>query len=125
MTFLRLIFRGGDAMKGVTDFIKANGWEMSTNTGELYCEESDPKVIRDLPWRRYKNKQFPAWTQAGILYVLSNPGWHNDCGGIAYNPNSNRFSSNIECFKPIGGHWYVWWTTDSPNPNAHLPAIYE
>jgi hypothetical protein len=116
---------GKDIMKGVSEFIATNGWAMSTNTGELYFNDHEAKLIHNLPWRKFKNKQFPAWTQSGILYVISNPGWHDDYGGVAYNPNTNKFSTDIECFKQIGSHWYVWWTTDTPNPNdKDKPTIY-
>ncbi|HWD92468.1 MAG TPA: hypothetical protein VG938_08965 [Verrucomicrobiae bacterium] len=103
--------QGTNAMTGVSAFIATNGWTMSTNVENLWrWEDIQPHYIHGLPWTKLKNQEFQALTYEGILYVLSNEGWHHDYGGVAYNPRTNRFPSIEEGFgfKPIGGHWYVW-----------------
>jgi hypothetical protein len=55
------------------------------------------------------NRQYQALTRDGILYVLTEEGWHHEYGGVAYNPHTNRFPWTVRCFKPVGAHWYVWW----------------
>ena len=116
--------RGTNALVGVSVFIATYGWNMSTNVQDLWrWEDLQPYYIHDLPWTRYKNQQFQALTYDGILYVLSNPGWHHDYGGVAYNPKTNHFPEYLEGFKPIGGHWYVWCITEFEG--HHLPKIYE
>jgi hypothetical protein len=112
------------AMTSVSEFIAANGWNMSTNENDLWrWEDLNPHYIQNLPWRRYKNQQFQALTYNGILYVLSNPGWHHDYAGVAYNPATNEFPDNLDGFKPIGGHWYVWCNLEF-HPSG-LPKKYE
>ena len=93
-------------MAAVEAFIATNGWNMQTNGSPFW--EGRSKMIRGLPWRSMSRQEFVAVTEGGILYVLSNPGSHHDCAGVAYNPLTNRFAPTIRGFKPIGGHWYVW-----------------
>lgn len=112
------------AMASVSKFIAANGWNMSTNEDDLWrWEDLNTHYIGNLPWRRYKNEQFPALTYNGILYVLSNPGWHHDYAGVAYNPTTNEFPFELDGFKPIGSHWYVWCILEF-HPSG-LPKKYE
>ena len=113
-------------MAGVSAFIATNGWNMSTNVEDLWhWEDLQLHYIHELPWTRYKNQQFPALTHDGILYVLSNPGWHHDYGGVAYNPQTNRFPAFEGFgFKPIGGHWYVWCILELSG-GSNLPQIYK
>ena len=113
-------------MAGVSAFITTYGWNSSTNDEDLYrWEDLQPHYIHDLPWTRYENQQFPALTHGEILYVLSNPGWHHDYGGVAYNPQTNHFPAwEGFGFKPIGGHWYVWCIPELSG-GMNLPKIYE
>jgi hypothetical protein len=112
------------AMTSVSEFIAAHGWYMSTNQDDLWrWEDLNTPSISNLPWRRYKNQQFPALTYNGILYVLSDPGWHHDYAGVAYNPTTNEFPAELDGFKPIGGHWYVWCILEF-HP-SDLPKKYE
>jgi hypothetical protein len=112
-------------MASVLSFIAVYGWNSSTNGQDLSSwEDLKPHFIQDIPWTQYKNQQFQALTFAGILYVLSNPGWHHDYGGVAFNPMTNQFPVFIDGFKPIGGHWYVWCNLELSGGN-HLPKIYE
>jgi hypothetical protein len=118
--------RGTNAMVAVSGFIATYGWNSTTNVEDLWhWEDLQPHYVHDLPWTRYKNQQFPALTHDGILYVLSNPGWHHDYGGVAYNPQINRFPVFEGFgFKPIGGHWYVWCIPELSG-GMNLPQIYE
>jgi hypothetical protein len=117
--------RGTNAVAGVSAFIASYGWNSSTNDEDLdRWEDLKPHYIHDLPWSKLRDQQFQALTHDGILYVLSNPGWHHDYGGVAYNPTTNRFPEvMLNGFKPIGGHWYVWCSLEF-NPQG-LPKIYE
>lgn len=116
--------QGTNAVAGVSAFISKYGWNMSTNDADLWSWEAlPPRNIGGLPWSKYKGKKFPALTRDGILYVLSNPGWHHDYGGVAYNPSTNRFPDFLEGFEPIGNHWYVWCITEFQGYN--LPKKYE
>ena len=118
--------RDTNAMADVSAFVALNGWNMSTNVEDLWhWEDLPPHYIRGLPWTKFKNQQFPALTHDGILYVLSNPGWHHDYAGIAYNPQTNRFPTlDGFGFKAIGGHWYVWCMPELFG-GMNLPQIYE
>jgi hypothetical protein len=118
--------QGTNATAGVSAFIVTNGWNLSTNAEDLWhWEDLQPHYIHGLPWSKYKNQKFPALTYGGILYVLSNPGWHGDYAGVAYNPQTNRFPTlDGFGFKPIGGHWYVWCLPELPG-GMYLPQIYE
>lgn len=115
---------GTGAMAGVSEFIAEHGWNMSTNVDDLWqWEDLKPNYIRNLPWTRYKNQQIQALTYNGILYVLSDPGWHHDYAGVAYDPTTNEFPAIMDGFKPIGGHWYVWCILEF-HP-TDLPKKYE
>jgi len=102
---------GADALATVRAFVATNGWNMQT--GALLftygVEKSQP--LRGLPWKAVKDREFTALTHNGILYVMLS-GFHHDCNGVAYNPNTNRFPASISGFKPIGAHWYVWKQTE-------------
>lgn len=115
-----------NAMAGVSTFISTYGWNSSTNDDDLdRWEDLQPRFIQDLPWSKYRHQQIQALTHDGILYVLSNPGWHHDYGGIAYNPQTNHFPDwEGFGFKPIGGHWYVWCCPELSG-GMNLPKIYE
>jgi len=119
--------QGTNAMAGVSAFIAAYGSNSSTNDEDLgRWGDGNFKMhfVYDLPWSKLRNRSFPALTHDGIFYVLSNPGWHGDYGGVAYNPTTNRFPElMLNGFKPIGGHWYVWCSLEF-NPQGLL-KIYE
>jgi hypothetical protein len=100
---------GTNAMAAVEAFVATNGWNMQSNGPPFEVTGRPWKLISGLPWKSLRNREFRAVTQKGILYVLSNPGWHHDSAGVAYNPQTNRFGPTIRGFKPIGGHWYVWF----------------
>jgi len=102
-----------NAMVSVEEFIVTNGWDMQSNGPPFELGRRYWKEIRGLPWKDMRDEQYPAVTQNGILYVLSNPGWHHDSGGLAYNPRTNRFAPTVRGFKPIGLHWYVWFQPES------------
>jgi len=118
--------RGTNATASVSAFIATYGWNSSTNDEDLYrWEDLQLHNIHDLPWSRYKGQEFPALTHDGIFYVLSNPGWHHDYGGVAYNPQTNHFPAwEGFGFKPIGDHWYVWCIPELSG-GMNLPHIYE
>jgi hypothetical protein len=114
------------SMKSVRKFIKRYGWNMATNDifGDLAWithETNKMKPIRGLPWQVIQHREFRAVTCKGVFYVLFE-GWHHNLRGVAYNPNTNVFASQIAAFKPIGQHWYVWATSDTPDTG---PQVYE
>ena len=96
-----------NAMKGVDEFITTNGWNMYTNGYVFALNINKPKTIRDLPWQAIHDREFPALTDQGILYVEFG-GFGGGCNGVAYNPKTNSFAWGIRGFKPVGQHWYVW-----------------
>jgi hypothetical protein len=101
---------GSNSLASVSAFVATNGWNMYTNEGGIFWEELDTNwVISDLPWRSLTNRQYQALTRDGIFYALTEEGWHHEYGGVAYNPQTNRFPWTVRFFKPVGGHWYVWW----------------
>ena len=100
---------GTNAMTAVESFIATNGWNMQTSGPPFEVGGRRWRIIRGLPWKGLRDQEFRAVTQRGVLYVLSNPGWHHDSAGVAYNPHTNRFGPTIRGFKPVGGHWYVWF----------------
>jgi hypothetical protein len=124
--------RDTNAMADVSRFVSTYGWNSSTNEGDLHRWENlpphyifQPHYIHDLPWSGLRNQKIQALTHDGILYVLSNAGWFNDYGGIAYNPQTNRFPAREGiCFKPIGEHWYVWNISEY-SVRTNMPRIYE
>lgn len=125
--------RDTNAMVEVSHFISTYGWNSSTNEGDLHRWENippnypfQPRYIYDLPWSGLRNQKFQALTHGGILYVLSDPdGWKRYCGGIAYNPQTNRFPAKEGImFKPIGEHWYVW-NISEVSTMTNMPRIYE
>ena len=96
-------------MVAVESFVATNGWNMQSNGPPFETAGRHWQMIRGLPWRSLRDREFRVLTQNGILYDLSNPGWHHDSAGVAYNPQTNRFGPTIRGFKPIGEHWYVWF----------------
>ena len=100
---------GASALVAVESFIATNGWSMQSNGPPFELNGRQWRMIRGLPWKSLRDREYPALTQNGILYVLSKPGWHHDSAGVAYNPQTNRFGPTIRGFKPVGGHWYVWF----------------
>jgi hypothetical protein len=105
------------AMGAVDAFVSTNGWNMQKD-GRVFCPYSRPTVgpdwskpIRSLPWTEIYDREFPAVTYNGILYVFFT-GWHGNNKGVAYNPKTNAFVTSLAAIKPIGQHWYAWATTD-------------
>lgn len=109
------------AMAGVNAFIATNGWNMHSNRLVFSYGLDHPQPMRGLPWEVIKDREFPALTHRGVLYVILS-GWHHDGSGVAYNPNTNTFAAAITGFKPLGGHWYVWAQLED---QAKLPQLYE
>jgi hypothetical protein len=117
---------GSNALSAVNSFVATNGWNMQTNDwifDSMDAEQDTYKPIRGLPWIVIHDREFSAVTHNGILYV-SLGGFHHDGNGVAYNPNTNRFSPMIDSFKPIGQHWYVW-IFDHEEPHPPGPQKYE
>lgn len=99
---------GSNAMAAVNAFVATNGWDMQKDGGVFCVAFPDKsKPMRGLPWTVIHNREFRAVTYNGILYVFFT-GFHDDSSGVAYNPNTNTFTTGIDGFKPIGQHWYVW-----------------
>jgi hypothetical protein len=101
------------AMAAVNAFVSTNGWDMQTD-GIVFLSPFAPdksKVISGLPWTEIHNREFPAVTHNGILYVFFT-GWHWNDQGVAYNPKTNSFARDLAAFKPIGQRWYVWAKTE-------------
>jgi len=118
---------GSNALSAVSAFVATNGWNMQTNDCIFDCifgDESDKsKLMSGLPWVVIREREFPAVTHDGILYVFFG-GFHHDGHGVAYNPNTNRFSATMDAFEPIGQHWYVW-AFDHEFPHPPAPQKYE
>jgi len=116
-----------NAMSAVDSFVATNGWNMQTNDCVFDCifgnEADKSKLISGLPWAVIRERQFPAVTHDGILYVFFT-GFHHDGEGVAYNPHTNAFSATLDGFKPIGQHWYVW-TFGHEEPHPLGPQKYE
>jgi hypothetical protein len=111
------------AMIWVNAFVATNGWNMQTDTwfwGELSHPDRS-KPIWGLPWTVIHYREFPAVTHEGVLYVFFE-GWNYNYSGVAFNPRTNPFAPVFHGFKPIGQHWYVWFTTDDGRMG---PQIYE
>lgn len=119
---------GSNGMSAVNSFVAANGWNMQTNDyvfdGITGRNQPKSEPIRGLPWAVIHDQEFPAVTHDHILYVFFR-GFHHDGHGVAYNPNTNRFSAAIDSFKPIGQHWYVWAFDHEFRPSVPQPQIYE
>ena len=120
---------GSNALAAVNSFVATNGWNMQTNDCIFDCLRDDDnqpksKPIRGLPWTVIHGQQFPAVTHDNILYVFFR-GFHHDGHGVAYNPNTNHFAPTIDCFKPIGQHWYAWAFDHEFRPTDPQPQIYE
>jgi hypothetical protein len=118
-----------NALSAVNSFVATNGWTMQTNDWVFDSISDDDsqdksKPIRGSPWAVIREREFPAVTYAGVLYI-SFCGFHHDGHGIAYNPHTNNFSGAIDAFKPIGQHWYVWEFDHEFPPRDPQPQIYE
>ena len=114
---------GSVALATVTAFVLTNGWNMQTGKLEDLSFAYEARPIRGLPWAAIREREFPALTHKGVLYVMLT-GFHHSIAGVAYNPQTNTFAPAIESFKPLRDHWYVWnhpelsWRPDwgSPRP---------
>ena len=111
---------GTNTMASVDAFIATNGWEMQKD-GAVFSAfgSSQEKPIRGLPWAAIHEREFPAVSHGGVLYVFFN-GWHHNNSGVAYNPRTNDLV--MPGFKPIGQHWYVWATSDT---GERFEQVYE
>jgi hypothetical protein len=117
---------GSNALSAVNSYVATNGWSMETNSWvfDSITDDDKSKPIRGLPWVVIHEREFPAVTHDGILYVFFG-GFHHDGHGVAYNPHTNNFSGTVDAFKPIGQHWYVW-AFDHEDPSTDpQPQIYE
>ena len=112
---------GSNAMAVVDAFIATNGWDMQKD-GYVFSvfARDKSKPISGLPWKVIYDRQFPAVTYNGILYVCL-AAFHDDSIGVAYNPKTNTFAKAFN-FKPIGQHWYVWAETEQ---FSETPQEYE
>jgi hypothetical protein len=109
------------AMAAVDAFIATNGWNMHTGVLGPFAFVKNQKTIQGLPWREIQDREFPAVTHNGILYVILK-GWHFNDSGIAFNPKTNNFPESILGFKPLENHWYVWAQRDDA---LTLTQVYE
>jgi hypothetical protein len=107
-------------MDSITSFLATNGWNMSTGVLFTYGL-AQTKPIHGLPWPQITNREFPAVTSGGILYVVLES-FHHIATGVAYNPGTNRFADTITGFTPVGDHWYAWAQHEDP---ITLPKQYE
>jgi len=110
-----------NAMAAVEAFVVTNGWNMYTNGLVFAMGSNKPNAIRGLPWIVIHDREFPALTDHGILYVMLT-GWNLECNGVAYNPKTNAFAWGIRGFKHIGQHWYAWI---APEDTDKLTQQYE
>jgi hypothetical protein len=120
---------GSNVMSAVNLFVATNGWNMQTNDCIFDCisgrgDKVNSKPLRGLPWAVIHDQEFPAVTHDNILYVFFR-GFHHDGHGVAYNPHTNHFPTTIDCFKPIGQHWYAWAFDHEFRPSVPQPQIYE
>ncbi len=98
---------GTNALASVQAFVATNGWNMQTS-GPPFEANVSPGQLSGIPWKKFTGQQLPALTQGGILYVVTERGFHHDLIGVAFNPQTNRFGPTIRGFRPLGEHWYVW-----------------
>ena len=117
---------GSNALSAVNAYVATNGWNMETNSWvfDSLTDDDKSKPIRGLPWAVIHDREFPAITHDGILYVFFG-GFHHDGSGVAYNSHTNNFSGTVDAFKPIGQHWYVWAFDHEDPTRDHQPQIYE
>jgi hypothetical protein len=109
------------AMASVSAFIATNGWSMHTDSLGPFAWVKNQKPIRGLPWKEIEDREFPATTHNGILYVKFT-GWHYNDHGVAFNPKTNRFPKSILGFKALANHWYVWAQRDD---SLEMAQVYE
>ena len=102
-----------NAMAAVEGLLATNGWDMSLTPLDFAFGVTKPPTLRGLPWRRYRDRAYPALSHGGILCVALE-GFHHDVIGVAYNPKTNAFHPAVVGFKPLADHWYVWTSTDDP-----------
>ena len=114
---------GTNAMASTEAFVRTNGWNMHPGALIFGFGMEKPKRIRGLPWMAIQDREFPALTHEGILYVILH-GWHHTVDGVAYNPQTNRFPSTISA-KHVGEHWYSWTQPEDQPEAGGLPQIYE
>jgi len=112
---------GLSAKASVSAFAATNGWNMHTGTLGSFSFVKTRPTIRGLPWQVIREREFPAVTHEGILYVIFT-GWHHNYRGVAYNPKTNVFPQSIHGFKPLRDGWYVWAQGDDM---PSLPRQYE
>lgn len=120
---------GSNAMSAIDSFVATNGWNMQTNDCVFDCISDDDNAVKSrpiqgLPWAAIHERKFQAVTHNHILYVFFG-GFHHDGDGVAYNPQTNRFAASIDCFKPIGQHWYAWAFDHEFPSSVPQPQIYE
>ena len=108
------------SMASVNAFIATNGWTMHGGNLVPFSWVKNRKPIRGLPWKENHDREFPATTHNGILYIRFT-GWHYNDNGVAFNPKTNTFAPAL-AFKPLRDHWYVWMQSDHP---LTTPRIYE
>ena len=82
---------GTNAMAAVEGFIATNGWDMPLTPFDFAFAVTKPPTLRGLPWRRYRDRSYPALSHGGILYVALE-GFHHDVIGLAYNPKTNSLT---------------------------------
>src|SRR5580765_4599145 len=86
--------QGSNSLARVSAFVETNGWNMYTNEDGIFWEDLNTNwVIHALPWKTLTKDHYQALTRGGILYVLTEEGWHHEYGGVAYNPRTNQFPS--------------------------------
>ncbi|HEV2246204.1 MAG TPA: hypothetical protein VGW37_06085 [Terriglobia bacterium] len=95
-----------NAVLGVSAFIEKHGWSMETNEF-LFFPMVRKEPITGLPWPELSKRTFQGVTKGGILYVPLT-GFGGESGGVAWNPKTNPFPSEISGFKPLGSGWYAW-----------------
>lgn len=115
--------RGTNALASVEAFVATNSWNMHRGRLIFGFGLEKPKPIRGLPWVAIQEREFPALTHEGILYVILD-GWHHTVDGVAYNPQTNRFPSTI-AVKYVGEHWYSWTQPEDQPVAGGLPQVYE
>ena len=99
--------QGTNALASIDAFVASHGWNMQTS-GPPFEGKIRAVLITGIPWNKLRGQQLPAVTQGGILYVVTQEGFHHDLTGVAFNPQTNKFGPTIRGFRPLGDHWYVW-----------------
>jgi len=97
---------GTNRNSGVLKFIDTHGWSMETNSPPLMAM-AHTEPISGLPWPQISHLTYPAFTYDGVLYVVLR-GFGAESGGVAWNPNTNKFVSTIRGLEPLGEGWCAW-----------------